>query len=144
LQSKGFDQKVTIVQLEDIYGNGLKNKDIDALFVTSDTRENAKVINQKRKEQNFPEVEIITIPFVLSEDEKPITAERIRRGEINREGKVYANLFKLDLKLPENLRQELRKPIGEIVTSLQNSLSKLKRPQTSNVIITVGDIVTLD
>jgi phosphopantetheine adenylyltransferase/uncharacterized protein (UPF0218 family) len=138
LEQNGFKEKVTIIQLEDIYGNGLKNKAIDAIFVTQDTVRNAELLNEKRKQQNFPQMEIVIIPFTLSEDGKPITAERIRRGEIDREGRVYKNLFQKNLILPEALREELRKPIGKITTD-----ATAFRKNKNEMLITVGDIVTL-
>src|SRR5258705_3785376 len=78
LTQKGFSNRCAIIPLTDIFGTTLQEKDIDAIFATEDNRKNVDLINSKRKENNFPELEIISVSFVKSADGDVISSERIR------------------------------------------------------------------
>ncbi len=121
------------------YGTTLTNKTIEAIVVSKATKKNAEIINQKRKEIGLPQLKIIIIDDVLAEDGKLIFSERIRRGEIDQEGKSYElGVRRKKLILPEYLREELRKPFGKIIKSL-HCFKTLKYP----IIISVGDIISI-
>lgn len=140
LSQKKYLSRADLITLNDIYGPTLDIKSLEAIFVTSTTLPNAKLINEERNKHNLPQLEIVTIPFRIGEDNKVITSERIRQGEINRDGLVYFNLFKdiEVLKLPPHLRHELRKPIGKVITEIPE-FKNLK--QNNSLSIAVGDIV---
>lgn len=141
LREKNYISRAGIIPLEDIFGPSLTIKNIDAIFVTEKTLPNAEVINKERQKRGLPQIEIITVPFVKDESGEVITSERIRLGEINREGYVYANIFKNKekLNLPLNLREQLRKPVGSIITDITKIKDNLTK---DSLLITVGDIVT--
>jgi pantetheine-phosphate adenylyltransferase len=144
IQKKAYSQKVKILKLHDIYGNALNEKDIDAIFVTEDTKTNAQIINQERQKRGLPPLNIEIVPLINADDNKPITAERIRKGEIDRQGQVYLSLFDTNLILPDNFREELRNPIGKVITRTEELTDFLKKSKISpQVIISVGDIVSL-
>lgn len=86
LKNKQFLKRSLIIPLDDIYGNSLLEKDIQAIFVTIATFHNASLINLKRKKISFKPLIIVTIPFLKGEGGKIITSERIRKGEIDRNG----------------------------------------------------------
>ena len=67
-----------------------------------------------------------------------IEIERIRKGEIDRRGSVYKNMFGRDLILPENLRPELQKPIGIVMKETSELMHLVK----NKIIIAVGDIIS--
>lgn len=141
LQEKNYLPRAEIIPLEDIFGPSLKIKDINAVFVTQTTLPNAKIINDKRLEAGLTPLEIITVPFVKDDSGETITSERIRLGEIDRNGHIYADIFKDKEKLilPPNLRNQLRKPVGTVITDI----NKIKESITGqSLLITVGDIVT--
>ena len=142
LQTQNYENRTEIIPLKDIYGTGLQIKDIDSIFVTEKTKPGALTINRDRKKTGFPSMKIITIPFVKDENNKIITSEKIRYGEIDRNGHIYMNIFKNKtlLTLPADLRPRLRQPIGEIAQK-KEEIKKLTRDK--KIIITVGDIVTL-
>jgi pantetheine-phosphate adenylyltransferase len=67
------------------FGPTLK-EDFDAIVVSPETQPTAEEINRMRKRQGKKLLQIIVIPFVLSEDGKPISSSRIRRKEIDEKG----------------------------------------------------------
>ena len=84
---KVFKVKPEITKIEDKFGFALE-KDFDYIVVSPETYNSALEINNERKKRNKKPIEIIEINFVLAEDGKPISAERIAKGEIDREGKL--------------------------------------------------------
>lgn len=139
LKQKNYLPRAEIIALDDIYGNTLTEKNIQAIFVTKATLPNAKLINFKREKIGFLPLKIITVPFLKGDDGKIITSERIRNGEIDRNGNAYINLFKRKLILPIDLREKLRKPVGAVVENLKD-FKKLKQVP---LVVAVGDIVAI-
>ena len=74
-----------IQQISNKFGPTL-NGDFDAIVVSPETESTAEEINRKRKYLAKKPLQIIVIPFVLSEDGKTISSSRIRRKEINENG----------------------------------------------------------
>lgn len=135
----GFKGVLEIIPLKDIYGNSLVDKDIDAIVVTAAGYQNADLINKKREEIGLTRIAIIKVPFEKDDDGNIISSTRIRIGEIDRQGNIYANLFMQDktYEIDESLRKELKKPFGKII---KNS-SSLPR-YNGKFIITIGDVTT--
>jgi inosine/xanthosine triphosphatase len=75
-----------IGKITNVYGFALEDR-FDAIVVSPDTRKNAEKINEKRLERGLKPLEIVEIPFVLSKDTLPISSIRIKRNEIDCEGK---------------------------------------------------------
>jgi pantetheine-phosphate adenylyltransferase len=84
---KEFKVEPKIFKIENKFGFTLK-RDFDYIVVSPETYQNAIEINKERLKRKKKLIEIIEIDFVLAEDGKPISAERIARGEIDREGKL--------------------------------------------------------
>lgn len=137
LTKKDYISRATIIPLTDIFGPSLTEKNLDAIYVTSETEKGAEIINTERIQRNLQTLAISTVPLVTGPDKKSITSERIRLGEIDRNGVPYTSIFaNKKMLLPETLRETLRIPIGEIVTDMQHFTKE-------KLLITVGDIVTL-
>lgn len=134
-----FAPSAKIIPLTNMYGESLTKIDIEAIFVTEVTYANAVHINKERDKIGFPPLVIEQVPFAIDTSGKVITSERIRRGEIDREGFMYKNLFQQTLTLPDSLREELHKPIGNIVSDFSELERQLPKYHT---VITVGDIIT--
>ena len=84
---KEFKVKPKITEIKDKFGFTL-SKNFDYIVVSPDTYKTALEINRERKKKNKKPIEIVKIDFVLAEDGKPISAERIAKGEIDREGQL--------------------------------------------------------
>lgn len=141
LFSKKYIERTKIVPIDDVYGNTITEKAIEAIFVTDDTKAIVPKINEQRILHNMPPLKMVTVPFVNAEDGIPISSERIRKGEIDRSGLVYYQQLLLKKKyiLPDNVRNKLREPFGSVVQNVMN----LFISQQYALIIAVGDMVVL-
>ncbi len=135
--------RTQIVKIDDIYGPAIENNQIEALAVTDDTSKGGEKVNRKRRELGLKSLKILKVPIILSDDKKKIASTRIRLGEMDRLGRLFVS------RIREELRQELKKPIGELLTGDPNNLfqiaDRLKKHITNIdpvMIVTVGDEVT--
>lgn len=121
--------RTTIVSIDDAFGPSVFDFGYDAIVVSRETRIVAKNINIIRTKNGLPPLTIIVVLMVEAEDTQVISSTRIRKGEINREGKLV---------LPQSLRKTLTQPIGTIIPD------KAPIPMTpkNRYIISVGDTTT--
>jgi pantetheine-phosphate adenylyltransferase len=149
----GDSRQLDILPIFDIYGTTLIDKTIEAIVVSQATKKNALLINEKRKVIGFPKLAIVVVDNVLAEDGKLLSSERIRAGEVDREGNNYLlsiiRNHKEKLILPEFLRQELRKPLGQVILAEENQLEETAKKalhyfkiMKSVMVISVGDVIT--
>jgi len=143
LTQLGAAPRTSVIPINDIYGTTLVDSELAAIFVTAATRANATEINHARHDLRLPPLEIIEIPYALGDDHHIISSSRIRKGEIDRQGKSYLQYFlqKNIYHLPDQLRANLQKPIGSVITDL-GDITKIIPPHS--LVVSVGDIVTLD
>lgn len=135
LSQKKAQDRASILRIDNLFGPTLsKELPIDTIVVSEESKKGADIINRKREKLNLVPLKVLVAPPVKAEDGELISSERIRNGEINREGRLYIRRLWLekDLILPENLKKELRKPFGEIV-------EKVKQNNNSLRVIAVGD-----
>ncbi len=85
---KKFDSRYIIKRLEEPYGPTVHDSQIDAIVVSRETKPVADKINEIRQKKGIKPLKLFVIDWVLAEDEKPISSTRIRKGEIDRDGKV--------------------------------------------------------
>jgi cytidyltransferase-like protein len=138
LSSIGVEDRVQIVAIDDAYGSLLTGQSsADAIAVTSETKQTALEINQKRKEKQLAQLQIFEVEIKTAEDGKVLSATRIRNGEINREGRLYLNpkWQNKTLFLPESLRPVLQNPLGEVLNTVPEITDGSR-------IITIGDVTT--
>ena len=138
IKSINAQDKVEIVSINSAYEPFLEtSKDYDAIIVTPQTEKVALELNIKRKQNGLNELGIITTSMTLADDGKEISSTRIRKGEINREGRLYinSNLKGKILVLPEEARRNFQEPIGEVISEIPKNIDGSK-------IITIGDITT--
>jgi pantetheine-phosphate adenylyltransferase len=88
LSELGLLERAKIIPLNDVYGVTLSKGCAEALVVSRETESTANKINEKRKELGLPPLSVIVIEMVPAENHKPISTTRIRRGEIDREGRL--------------------------------------------------------
>lgn len=77
-----------IAKLYDYFGPGIANADVQALVASPETSERLALANKMRADKGFPPLELVTVDWVDAQDGKPISSSRIRRGEIDEDGKV--------------------------------------------------------
>ncbi len=87
LKSKGF-KDYEIFPIDDPYGPCLTLKDIYAIIVSEETLFRAEEINELRKSRGLSPLKVFVVDMLLAEDGKPISSSRIRKGEIDREGRL--------------------------------------------------------
>jgi len=151
LKKKGWLLRTKLISFSHFTGGADKEKKIEAIIVSKLTYSNVLKINQLRKTNKLPLLKTIFVRDVLAEDGKLISSERIRTGEIDRNGK----LFKIqspkskiqEIIMPESLREELRKPLGKIFKNEKSLLRCIdpacRQAGTSKhvLIIAIGDII---
>lgn len=84
----GVRSRATIVPLNDRYGPTVRLRQIQAIVVSRRTIETAYEINAKRRAKGLKQLVIDPIDLVMAEDRRPISSTRIRRGRIDREGRL--------------------------------------------------------
>ncbi|MEM2454777.1 MAG: pantetheine-phosphate adenylyltransferase, partial [Candidatus Bathyarchaeia archaeon] len=88
LKNLGVSNRAKIVPLNDPYGPAASSPEIEAIVVSRETEARAGEINILRKKRGLKPLRIIVIDMVLAEDQIPISTTRIRRGEIDHEGRL--------------------------------------------------------
>jgi pantetheine-phosphate adenylyltransferase len=84
----GVLSRAQIVPLYDRFGPTIRNSHIDALVVSRRTLKTAYEINARRKARGLKPIAVDPIDLILAEDRRPISSTRIRRGRIDREGRL--------------------------------------------------------
>jgi pantetheine-phosphate adenylyltransferase len=88
LGTLGVAARTEIIPLNDPFGPTVTDKCIEALVVSDETISTAKQINGQRTGKSLNPLTIVSINMVPSDDCSPISTTRIRRGEIDREGRL--------------------------------------------------------
>jgi len=81
-------ERARIVELNNRYGPTVTTSKVQALVVSRRTIRTAYEINSKRRLKGIKPLEIVPIDLILAEDRRPISSTRIRRGRIDREGRI--------------------------------------------------------
>lgn len=88
LRKHGWLERAEIVPLHNPYGPAVASKLIEAIVVSKETELRAHEINEKREAEGLQPLSIIVIEMILAENCDPISTTRIRRLEIDREGRL--------------------------------------------------------
>ena len=81
-----------ISQLNNDFGPAVFEKEVQALVVSDETKNQGNILNKLRTERNTSPVEIIVVPMTLAKDGKRISTTRIKNSEIDSDG----NLLPID------------------------------------------------
>ena len=81
-------RRYTIAKLDDFFGPGIASRDVQALVASPETGKRVGLANALRAERGFPPLELVTIDWVEAEDGRPISSTRIRKGEIDEDGRL--------------------------------------------------------
>ncbi len=139
-----------LIPLSDIYGTSMTDYTVDAILVTSHTKKGGLMINKKRIQLGMKPLDIIMTSLIKGDDNKIISSERIRYGDIDREGKNYYKWLISTKKwgLPDKLKAVLREPLGDVIfgdishkKSVVNEMVKTIRTRKPPAIFAIGDII---
>lgn len=108
--------KFDIFQLVDIYGPTLERGQVKSLCVTAETTAGAEKINEARIASGLRELPTFICEMFNNSSGKSLHSEDIRAGVVNRAGKVYLDSFPNGITLTDKQREQLRTPLGKIVT----------------------------
>lgn len=115
--------KAEIEIIHDVYGSTLSEQSpIQALVVTAETLSGAEKINQARQQLHLPTFPIISCALVKDDAGKDLHSERIRGGEVSRDGQSYLQIFQQPIVLTDQQKGRLRQPQGQIVDRLTGKL----------------------
>lgn len=88
LKNQDAATKGRIVPLYDFFGSSIRDPEIDALVVSTETQHRAEMVNQIRMRKGYKPLQLIVIDLILAKDGKPISASRIRSNQIDRLGNM--------------------------------------------------------
>lgn len=134
IRAHGYSDRSAIIPIDDPFEPAASDSTLEALIVSEDSRPNGEELNRRRVSRNLAPLMLIVVPLVQAEDMRPISATRVRAGEIDRVGRLV---------MPETLRNDLSLPLGRVLTN--DSLHEVLRgySKEKNIrIITVGDMTT--
>ncbi len=87
LRSRGWLERSRITKLRDPYGPAIRRKELEALVVSEETRSSGLDLNRIRRLRGLKALQVHVVRLVRAEDKKPISATRIRTGEIDPKGR---------------------------------------------------------
>ena len=90
LESRFPGRRFTIARLDDYFGPGIASRDVQALVASPETRKRVGLANRLRAERGFPPLELVVVDWVAAQDGRPISSTRIKRGEIDEEGRLVS------------------------------------------------------
>ena len=88
LQKNFSGRKYVIAKLHDFFGPGITSPEVEAIVVSPETAARVPLANKLRAEKGFSPLQVVTIEKVLAEDGRPVSSTRIRKGEIDTEGRL--------------------------------------------------------
>ncbi len=87
-------RRYVIAKLDDYFGPGIASPEVEAIVVSRETAKRVSIANAMREAKGYPPLETVVVDYVLAEDARPISSTRIRRGEIDTEGRVSKRLHR--------------------------------------------------
>jgi cytidyltransferase-like protein len=94
LKEMGFSSRAQIIPLFDAFGSTVKDPEIEALVVSEQTTITAQKINEMRRKAGLSHLKIVAVTMVPSQNCSPISTTKIRRGEIDHEGRLLKVISK--------------------------------------------------
>ncbi len=91
LSSRFPGRRHRIARLDDYFGPGIASPDVEAIVVTGETVSRVPLANRLRAEKGYPPLKVEVVEHVLAADGKPISSTRIRKGEVDQQGRVLGS-----------------------------------------------------
>jgi len=92
LKARGWLRRARITELKDPFGPAVCRKRLDALVVSEETRSNGQRVNALRRNQGLNPLRLYVVRMVRTKDGLLLSDTRIRRGEVNRQGKLKVKI----------------------------------------------------
>ena len=89
IRSQGIEP--IIVRLDDPYGPTI-HENFDQIVVSPETHPIALKINSIRRKNGLEPLKIVLVDYVLADDGLPISSTRIKKGEIDTNGRVLQQI----------------------------------------------------
>ena len=77
-----------IAKLDDYFGPGIASPEVEAIVVSRETSKRVPLANELRSRRGYPPLRVVIVDYVLADDAKPISSTRIRRKEIDEQGRL--------------------------------------------------------
>lgn len=87
-----YGKPFEIVMISDVLGTASTSEAMDAVVVSPETRSNADIINDARRSRGLRPLKVFCIREVVADDADPISATRIVKGEIDKDGRLMRPL----------------------------------------------------
>ena len=81
-------RKYMIAKLDDYFGPSIASSEVEAIVVSEETAARVPVANALRERKGYPPLQVVVVDYVLADDSEPISSTRIRKGEIDKEGRL--------------------------------------------------------
>ena len=81
-------RKYVIAKLDDYFGPGIASPEVQAIVVTMETAHRVPIANALREAKGYPPLEVVVVEYELADDARLISSTRIRKGEIDTEGRL--------------------------------------------------------
>lgn len=88
LRSKFPRRRYIIAKLDDYFGPGIASPEVEAIVVSRETAARVPIANSLRATKGYPPLRVEVVDYVLAGDDRPISSTRIRKGEIDTEGRL--------------------------------------------------------
>ena len=88
LKARGWLERARITELRDPFGPATRRKRLDALVVSEETRANGLTVNALRRHRGLKPLRLYVVRMVRTDDGQLLSDTRIRRGEVNPQGRL--------------------------------------------------------
>lgn len=88
LKSDFPNSSFEISMLDNDFGPAVLEKNVKALIVSEEKKDQGKSLNELRGKKGNPSVDVIIVPMVLADDGSRISTTRIKNSEIDTDGKL--------------------------------------------------------
>jgi len=88
LRSEFPGKRYVIAKLDDYFGPGIASPEVEAIVVSRETAARVPIANALRATKGYPSLRVEVVDTALARDDKPISSTRIRKGEIDTEGRL--------------------------------------------------------
>ena len=97
LKEQNFENRNIIIPLNNPYGPAISDASMEGIIVSHESMKNANIINDFRIRKGLKPLQIFPVELELAENGKPISTTRIRKGKIDKNGKLIGKGLKYNL-----------------------------------------------